>query len=169
MVTQIWAMLGCMTNRLVGRAAIAALALTLLGAACGGDDNSSSSTEPTTTVEATTTTSSLEALCAARDQLTSSVEGLASADVLKNGTASLSTALDEVKSNLQAVKSAASEELKPEVDDFQAKLQALQDAIGNAGSGGVGQIVTAASAAARSGSTLVTSLKNTSCDGEPGS
>ncbi len=158
-----------MTNRLVGRATIAILTLTLVGAACGSDDNSSSSTEPATTVEATTTTSSNEALCEARDQLRSSVEALTSVDVVKNGTSSISAAIDEVKTNLEAVKSAASDELKPEVDDFTSKLQDLQDAVGNAGSGGVSEIASAVTAAFRSGQTLVTSLQNMSCDGEGGS
>ena len=158
-----------MTNRLVGRAATAIFAISLVAAACGSSNNSSSSTEAATTVEATTTTASAQALCAARDQLKTSIEALTSLDIVKNGTSSLTSAIDEVKNNLQAVKSAATDQLKPQVDDFTTKLQALQDAVGNAGSGGASQIISAATAAARSGATLLSSLQSMSCPGDTGS
>ena len=154
--------------RIPGRAAVAVLGLVLVAGACGS--SSSSSSKPTTTVAPTTTTtagpqtSASAALCSARDALQKSVQDLTNVDVVKNGTSSLQTALDNVKTNLEAVKSAASSDLQPQVKALQDSLSQLQTAVSNVGSGGgLAAIVTAAQDVARNGSTLFSSLQNLRC------
>jgi hypothetical protein len=156
------------TKRLRDRAAIALLSLTIVATACSSGGSSSSSTEPPT-IASTTTTTSVEAVCEARDDLTNSIKALTDVDVVKNGTSSITEAIEAITTNLGKVKDAASAELKPKVDEFQSALRDLQDAVTNAGSSGVSGIVSAASDAASSGAAVVTSLQNLGCSESGGS
>jgi hypothetical protein len=153
----------------------ALFALSLVAAACGSDNSSSSSTTtaaPTTTsTSSSTSTSSTSTsagsgnaqLCADRDALTASIQDLTSVDIVKNGTAGLTTALTKVKDNLAAVKASASAQLQPQVKAFEDALTALGTAVTNLSSGGVASVVTAATTAGQAGSTLITSLSSLKC------
>jgi hypothetical protein len=159
-------------------ATVAALALVV---ACGSDNSSSSSTvvstttsvAPATSVTTTsagtsTTVSSSRGtaspqLCTARDNLKTSIQNLATVDVLKNGTSGVQDAVNKVKDNLQTLKANASSDLQPQIQAFQDSLTALGNAVSNVSSGGVGSVVTAASKAAQDGQALVTSLGSLKC------
>jgi len=162
----------------------ALFALSLVAAACGSDNSSSSSTttaaptssstatsSSTSTTTSTSTSSSTATsagsgnaqLCADRDALTASIQDLTSVDIVKNGTAGLTTALTKVKDNLAAVKASASAQLQPQVKAFEDALTALGTAVTNLSSGGVASVVTAATTAGQAGSTLITSLSSLKC------
>jgi hypothetical protein len=160
-------------------------ALTLV-AACGSDNSTSSSssttvvstttsgvstttgpttsnaTGPSTTVSSSASTASAQ-LCAARDDLRTSIQSLTSPDVLKNGTAGLQDTVTKVKNDLQTVKSSASADLQPQVQAFETSLTALGNAISNVSSGGIGAVVSAASSAYQSGQALLTALESLKC------
>jgi hypothetical protein len=154
-----------MTTRTSVRALATAIGLVVILAACGSDNSSSAvaTTTVTTTVSGTGGSGNNAALCAARDNLKSSITDLTNVNVVQSGTAGLQTALTKVKDNLQAVKSAASAEMQPQVKAFEDALGQLGTAITNVGSGGAGAVVTAASNAVSAGTTLVTSLNNLKC------
>jgi hypothetical protein len=151
-------------------AAVAAMAILIAG--CGSSSSSSTSQPGGSTVAPTSSpsssgstspvTSSAE-LCAARDNLKSSIEDLKNVDVVKNGTSSLQPALRKVKDNLQTVKSLASQELQPKVQAFETALNQLESALKDVGSAGVSGVATAATDAARSGDELLTSLDALRC------
>jgi hypothetical protein len=160
-----------MRLRSSGRALLGAAALVAVLTACGSDNSSSSvvttattvATTATTTSSGTTTASGNAALCSARDSLKTSIQDLASVDVVKSGTSGLQTALTKVKDNLQAVKSAASADLQPQVTATQTAVDQLSTALSNASSVGVAGVATAARDVASAGSTLITSLNNVKC------
>jgi hypothetical protein len=177
-----------MTIRQPVRVLLVTTASLALMVGCGDDDDSTSPTAATTTAgpattttgpattttgSATTTTASTSgtssagtsnaALCSARDQLKTSIQGLTSVDLVKNGTSGLQQAVDDVKTNLATVKSSASSELKPQVTALETSLQQLQTALSDTGSAGVAGVVSAAKGVAQSGSALVTSLDNLKC------
>ncbi len=102
-------------------------------------------------------------MCSARDELRDSIQNLTSVDVVKNGTSALQSALATVKTNLQAVKAAASADLQPQVKAFEDSLQQLETALGNTGSSGVSGVATAATAAAQTGAALLASLQSLKC------
>ena len=66
-----------------------------------------------------------------------------------------------MKTNLEAVKSAAGDTLQPQVKAFEDSLQSLQTAITNGS--GVTAIVSAAKDTATTGSALLTSLDQLKC------
>ena len=151
-------------------AVVTIVGLSLAIAACGSDNSSSSSTTVAVSVVTTTTSAtsgastsvgaSNAALCSARNALTTSLQDLASADVIKNGASSLQAPIDSIKKNLADVKAAAGADLQPDVKAFEDSLTQLQTAVSN---GGVAGIATAATAVAKSGATLLASLQTLKC------
>jgi hypothetical protein len=148
---------------------VAALGLSLALAACGSDNSSSSATTVAVSVITTTTTApgastsaggSNAALCSARSALTTSLQDLASVDVIKNGTSALQAPIDAIKKNLADVKAAAGADLQPDVKAFEDSLTQLQTAVSNGGAAG---IATAATAVAKNGATLLASLQTLKC------
>ena len=165
-----------MTLRLRGAATLAAISLAVVLAACGSDNSSSSSVVTTTATARATSTSSTTsgtnapsgpsgspALCSARDTLKTDIQGLASVDLVKNGTSGLQDALTKIKNDLQAVKSAAGSDLQPQVNSLQTAVDQLSTALSNASSVGVAGVVTAAKNVATAGSALLTSLDQLKC------
>jgi hypothetical protein len=148
--------------------------------ACGSDSTSSSTSAATASSESKATsggatstgassgsgtpsdTASAE-VCAAREDLRSSISELKDVDVIANGTSALQTPLNKVEDNLTALKSAAGDELKPQVTAFQDAVDALETAVKDVGSGGVSAVATAAKDVATSGSDLLTSLDDLRC------
>jgi len=164
-----------MTLRVRGAATLAAISLAVVLAACGSDNSSSSSVVTTTATARATSTSTTSgtnapsgpsgspALCSARDTLKTDIQGLASVDLVKNGTSGLQDALTKIKNDLQAVKSAAGSDLQPQVNSLQTAVDQLSTALSNASSVGVAGVVTAAKNVATAGSALLTSLDQLKC------
>ena len=76
-------------------------------------------------------------MCAARDDLQTSITDLKDVNIVADGTSGLQAAITKVKDNLTALKSAAGDELKPQVTALQDALTGLQSALKDVSSGGV--------------------------------
>jgi len=107
-----------------------------------------------------------EQICQARDQLKASITALTDQGLLAAGTTAIKASVDQVQTDLGAVKTAAKQDYNAQVTDLQDALQQLQTAVGNLGSGDaaanlrtVGNAITATVAAAED---LFTQLK-TAC------
>jgi TolA-binding protein len=157
--------------RRLGRGVTAVgLGLALLGllGACASDDPSSTAATSTTSAAATTASSSASAsasatgteLCAARDDLKQSIDDLKNYDIVKNGTSGLQSALTEVQTDLDAVKSSAGADIRPQVTSLQDALNDLTTAVSN---GSVPDAVTALPGVVTNGQALLTSLQNLKC------
>ncbi len=103
----------------------------------GGTTNASASSSTTAASTAATYPAGKEQLCAARDQLKSSVTALAKPSLLIGGTTAIKAAIDQVKTDADAVKAAAKQDYQPQVDAVETSLKDLQTAAGNLGNGSV--------------------------------
>jgi hypothetical protein len=94
-------------------------ALTLLAIACSDDDDNSHEAAATATEEATATSTPAEALdaCSQAQALQQSVQDLAALDILEARINGVVSAVDQAKTNAQALKE-ASETLAPDIDAF---------------------------------------------------
>lgn len=159
-----------MIRRLGRGIAAVGLGLGVLGllGACASDDPSSTAATATTSAASTTASSSASAsasatgteVCAARDDLKKSIDDLKSYDVVKNGTSGLQSAITDVQTNLDAVKSSAGADVQPQVTSLQDALNDLTTAISN---GSVTAAVTAAAGVVTNGQALLTSLQDLKC------
>ena len=104
-------------------AVVAVAAIVLVG--CSDDDSGSASGDSTTT-----TAKGESAECAARSDLQSSVKALADPSLLTGGKAGIESAVDDVKSDLDEVKSTTKDANQSDVGD--GKLTSNLQAIGNA-------------------------------------
>ena len=155
-----------------GVAAAVLLGLLVSLAACGSSSSSSSTSEASPSTAASTTaatsgsstpgTASAE-VCAARDDLQTSITDLKDVNIVAGGTSSLQAAITKVKDNLATLKSAAGDELQPQVTAAQDALTALQSALKDVSSGGVSAVVTAAAKVASTGGALLTDLQGLKC------
>jgi hypothetical protein len=139
----------------------------VVGVVACGDDDSASTTVPTTTVPPSTTNpgpvgSASAELCQAVDQLKTSITGLSSIDVVRNGTSAVTDALNQIKTDLGAVKSAAGSDVQPQVDAFQGAVDQLQTTL-SASSPPISGIVSGVRNVATTGATLLSSLRNLKC------
>jgi hypothetical protein len=139
---------------------------------------SSSTTPSTTTTPAATTTSAVasassandpagkEEVCAARDQLKTSVTALTDASLLTGGTTGIKAAVGQVQTDLTAVKTAGKQTYATEVDAMQSSVDQLQTATGELGNGNAAgnlqSVGTAIAATGVSAEKLFTKLK-TAC------
>jgi hypothetical protein len=125
-----------------------------------GCSSTSSSSRSSTT---TTAVSSKQAVCVARDNLKSSVAALASPSLLTGGKAGIQSALNTVKTNLDAVASEAGTVYKPQVDAVKTAVSDLQTALSNLGSGSTTNNLQAAGTAianiGTTAETLITTLQ----------
>ncbi len=112
-------------------AATAILAVALTG--CSDDSDSTADSAKTTTTEA----SGKAPVCEARSDLAESVKALADPSLLTGGKAGIESALDEVKSDLDALSSAAGDVYQPQVDDVKAAVDDVGTAVSGLGSGSV--------------------------------
>ena len=119
-------------------------------AACGDDDNNNdgASGSSTTRAESTTTSGSTsqgsEEFCQARSDFNDSIDSLKDVNILKDGTSGIQDKLDAVENDLQAMRDAASDEAKPEIDDLQDSLSDLKNAIQNVDDVGISGVADAA-------------------------
>ena len=110
---------------LVAAGAVMALAI-------GGCSSTSTSSSSSTT---TSVAAGKQSLCTARTNLKSSVTALANPALLTGGKAGIQTALDTVKTNLDAVASSAQSTYQPQVDAVKSAVNDLETALGKFGSG----------------------------------
>jgi len=110
--------------------AIAMAAMTVTG--CSSSSKSSSGSSDTTT---TTAAPNKQPVCAARTHLEQSVRGLASPALLTSGKAGVQSALDTVKTNLDAVSSSAQDVYKPQVDAVRSAIDDVETELSNMGNG----------------------------------
>lgn len=107
-----------------------------------------------------------EDICQARDQLKTSITELTNAQVVAEGTNAIKAAVDQVQTDLDAVKAAAKDDYQAQVTAVQSALQQLQAAVTNLGSGDAAAnlraVSTAIAATATASETLFTQLK-TAC------
>jgi hypothetical protein len=130
----------------------AAVAATLAVAACGSSKSSSSTTTAapatTTTIAPAgstgTTVAGQQDVCQARDNLQKSLSSLPAA--VTGGAAGLQSAADQLKTQVDALVSAAQTDYKPQADALQSSWQAFSTAVGNLSSSGVSGIAAVASA-----------------------
>ena len=140
---------------LVALSAIAAIAV------ISGCSSSSSSSHTTTTVA-----SGKQPVCAARANLQQSVTALANPSLLTGGKSAIQSALDTVKTNLDAVSSSAQQVYKPQVEAVKSAVSDLETALSKLGNGSPTQnlqaIGTAITKVGSTAATLVTTLQ-TAC------
>jgi hypothetical protein len=102
-------------------------------------------------------------VCAARDELQTSITDLEDVNVVANGTSGLQAAITKVKDNLATLKSAAGDELQPQVTAAEDALTDLQSALKDVSAGGMAAVVTAAAKAASTGGALLAALQDLKC------
>ena len=129
----------------VVRRVVAGVAIVVLVASCGSDDGSSST--------AATSVPS-DDVCEDREALRSSVDDLEGIDLRAEGA-------EGVTDDLTALRDSAGDELRPEVQAVQDAVDELETAVGNLGSGGAADAVTAASDLVSTAGTLLDSLDTT--------
>jgi len=134
------------------RYVIAVVALGVLVAACGDDDDSTASEETTTT------TAPVEDVCADRDGLQSSVDGLKDVDVAAEGTNGVKAAADDVATSLAALKASAGPELQADVTAVEDALDDLDSAAADIEADGAAPALSAVASVATSAATLLESL-----------
>ena len=153
-----------------GLASAVLLGLIVSLAACGSDSKSSSTTEAAATTATTTAATggsstpgtASAAVCAARDDLQSSIADLKDVN-LSSGTAGVQAAVTKIKDNVATLKSAAGDELQPQVTALQDALTDLETALKNVSSGGMAAVITAGTKVATTGATLLTALQGLKC------
>jgi len=160
-----------------GLAAAVLLGLVVSLAACGSDSKSSSTTEAAPTTEAAVTTEAAGTtaasgsstpgtasaeLCAARDDLQSSITDLKDVN-LSSGTAGVQAAITKIKDNVATLKSTAGDDLQPQVTALQDALTDLETALKNVSSGGMAAVISAGTKVATTGAALLTALQGLKC------
>ena len=117
---------------------VAILALTT---GCSSSTSPSTTTSTSTSAAASSSSSSAndpagkEEVCAARDQLKTSVAALTDATLLTGGTAGIKAAVAQVQTDRAAVKTAGKETYATEVDAMQSAVDQLETAAGELGNG----------------------------------
>ncbi|MGZ4718471.1 MAG: hypothetical protein ACXWCB_17415 [Acidimicrobiales bacterium] len=146
---------------------LAVAALSVAGCSSkSGSSNASASSTTAETVTSSTYPSGKEAVCQARDQLKTSVTALTKPALLTGGSAAIKAAVDQVQTDLDALKAAAKTDYQPQVDAVQASVKQLQTDAGNLGNGSVAQNLTTVGtdiAAVGTTSTDLFTLLKTSC------
>jgi outer membrane murein-binding lipoprotein Lpp len=106
-----------MRAKLIAIGAVAVLALGVAG--CSDDDDDSSDATPTPSV------------CDQADTLEQSVEDLANLDVISSGTDGLTSAVDQVKTDAEALRQTVSADIEPEVDALTTVIDDAQNTLSN--------------------------------------
>jgi hypothetical protein len=125
---------------------VAVVAILALTAGCSSSTTPSTTTSTPTSAAASAAASASSSssandpagkqqVCAARDQLKTSVTALTDASLLKGGTTGIKAAIAQVQTNLTAVKTAGKQTYATEVDAMQSAVDQLQTAAGELGNG----------------------------------
>ncbi len=119
-------------------AVVAILALTT---GCSASTTPSTTSTPTSAAASAASSSSAndpagkEQICAARDQLKTSVAALTDASLLTGGTTGIKAAVAQVQTDLAAVRTAGKETYATDVDAMQSAVDQLKAAAGELGNG----------------------------------
>ena len=84
---------------------------------------------------------------------------------MAEGTNGVKSAVTDVKDKLEALRTSAGDELKPQVDAVQGDLDDLEAAIEQLGSGGAAAAVSAVTSLVSSAGTLLDELQAGACGG----
>jgi hypothetical protein len=140
-------------------------------AACGDDDNNNSGSSTSTTRESSSTSSTSgasstgsEEFCRARGDFNDSIDELKDVNPITDGTQGIESALNDVEDNLQAMRDAASDEARPEIDAFQDSLSDLKNAISNVDDVGISGVADAARDTLSAADDLADKLQSIKCD-----
>jgi biopolymer transport protein ExbB/TolQ len=106
---------------------------------------------------------SASTLCSDLNQLQSAVQQLKQVDIVKNGTSSLQTALNNVKQSAAKLGDAAKDEFKPQVDALQTGLSSLATALKNAPANGLAPVQQAAQSVQTANTELQNAIKAKDC------
>ncbi len=151
----------------------AVMAILALTAGCSASTTPSTTSTPTSAAASAAASSGSandpagkEQICAARDQLKTSVAALTDASLLTGGSTGIKAAVAQVQTNLTAVKTAGKETYATEVDAMQSSVDQLQTAAGELGNGNAAEnlqsVGTAIAATGLAAEKLFTKLK-TAC------
>jgi hypothetical protein len=91
------------------------------------------------------------------------VQQLKQVDVVKNGTSSLQTALDNVKQSAAKVHDAAEDEFKPQTDALQSALASLASALKNVPANGLAPVKQAAQSVQTANTELQNAINSKDC------
>ena len=154
------------SRRSMAVCSMAALVMVVAGCSSKGSTTSASTSTSTTAASTSTYPAGKEQLCAARDQLKSSVTALAKPSLLIGGTTAIKSAIDQVQTDADSVKAAAKQDYQPQVNALETSLKDLRTAAGNLGNGSVSKnlqtVGTDIAAVGTAGEALFTQL-TTSC------
>lgn len=146
------------TRRLVVRGAALGCVVVMATSFAACSSSSTSSTSATTTASTSTYPADKQEICQARDQLQNSVSALTNPSLLTKGSAAITDAVNQVKTDLTNVETAANQDYQPQIQALQTSVDDLQTAAGNLGSGNVAQNMTAVGTAIASVGTDASSL-----------
>jgi hypothetical protein len=120
------------------KAGLAVAAVALLGSAfvgCSADSTSSSSSSSSLPSTSTSTTTTADAVCSDKTTLQASVKTLTDPNTLKGGRSSITSAADQVKTNLDALGKSVQADLQPKVSAVRSAVQEVETSAGNLGNG----------------------------------
>jgi hypothetical protein len=140
-------------------------------AACGDDDDNNSGSSTSTTRESSSTSSTSgasstgsEEFCQARSDFNDSIDELKDVNPITDGTQGIENALNDVEDNLQAMRDAASDEARPEIDAFQDSFSDLKNAISNVDDVGISGVADAVRDTVSAADDLKDKLQSIKCD-----
>ena len=123
------------SSRRFASSAVAAVALLCALTSCGGSSAPSEASSPAATAASTTAASSSPSpsgaateACADVAALKSSLDALTKVKPLQDGAPALTTAIDNVKANLDKAQASASEALQPDIQQVKTAFAQLQTA-----------------------------------------
>ena len=142
---------------------LAVVTMLLLAVACSSDGSGTDSSTP-----AATSASAAVDGCAELAALETSLEALSNVEPLQDGLNALESALADSKTKLTAAASAASETLRPSVEDVQTAIDQLQSALQGVTSSDLAASATAIGTALAGVGSAATNLKSTLSQDCPG-
>jgi predicted nucleic acid-binding Zn-ribbon protein len=110
-----------MTKLIAGSLLLAAL---LLAVACGDDDTTTNGGDGTTAA-----TTAAADVCDQKDALEAAVDDLANLDVLAEGTNALDASVENVKTELDDLKTAVGDEVADEVEAMETAVEDAEDTL----------------------------------------
>ena len=152
--------------------AVAAVALLCVLTSCGTSSGPSQTSPPAATAAPTTTSPTTAApttACADVAALKSSLEALTKVRPGQDGVRALTTAIADVKTNLDKAEDSASPALRPSVQQVKTAFTELQTAASGISSGNLREKLPAISAALKEVGTATEALRSTMAESCPGS
>ena len=155
-----------------GFAAVLAVGLLFILTSCGASSEPSQTSPAATTAAspaATPTTATPTAACADVAALKSSLDALTQVRLTEDGVRALTTAIADVKTNLDKAEASASPVLQPSVQQVKTAFAELQTAASGLSSDNLREKVPAIAAALKEVGTATEALRSTVAENCPGS